>query len=123
MIAPIAVVYCCFYRKFLFASKPKISSRDLLIMFPLLSTKVVFLNKLKLGCCCFVLKYGDNKDQQTGLRVKDTQRAAESNYNSIFDRSNYTNDKEQNSRFFFLCTFLILDNGKNFSSSRKFNCE
>ena len=92
-------------------------------MFPLLSTKVVFLNKLKLGCCCFVLKYGDNKDQETGLRVKDTQRAAESNYNSIFDRNNYTNDKKQNSRFFFLCTFLILDNGKNFSSSRKFNCE
>ena len=87
-------------------------------MFPLLSTKVVFLNKLKL-----VLKYRDNKDQQTGLRVKDTQRAAESNYNSIFDRNNYTNDKKQNSRFFFLCTFLILDNGKNFSSSRKFNCE
>ena len=74
-------------------------------MFPLLSTKVVFLNKLKLGCCCFVLKYGDNKDQQTGLRVKDTQRAAESNYKSIFDRSNYTYDKKQNSRFFSFVRF------------------
>ena len=46
-------------------------------MFPLLSTQVVFLNQLELGCCCFVLKYRDNKDQQTGLRVKDTQRVAE----------------------------------------------
>ena len=83
-------------------------------MFPLLSTKVVFLNKLKLGCCCFVLKYGDNKDQQTGLRVKDTQRAAESNYNSIFDRSNYTNDKKQNSRFFFPLYVFNLRQWKEF---------
>lgn len=40
-----------------FVSTPKISSRDLLWLFPSLSTSVVILNKLKLGCFCCDSKY------------------------------------------------------------------
>ena len=80
--------------KFLFASTPKISIPDFLIVSPAkyvgrvskqAQTKLMllFLKKKK--------KSRDNKDQQTGLRVRDTQRVAWSNYNSISDRRN-TND-------------------------------
>ena len=77
--------------KFLFASTPKISSRDLLIVFPAKYVGRVSKQAQTWLLFLFLKKYGDNKDQQTGLLVRDTQGVAWSNYNSISDRSN-TND-------------------------------
>ena len=77
--------------KFLFANTLQISSRYLLIVSP---RKYVgrTSKQAQTWLLLLSLKYRDNKDQQTGLLVKDTQGVAWSNYNSLFDRSNTNAD-------------------------------
>ena len=104
--------------KFLFVNTPQISSRYLLIVSP---GKYVgrASKQAQTWLLLLSLKYRDNKDQQTGLLVKDTQE-------TILMRIIYFKLRNRIPDFFALSFFphvLILDNGNNFTTSRKFNCE